>query len=195
MLLFNNPSASLSSQIGGGKPGSSRRLRIKGSPRSTHQKTSASPPLNLLGRFVAPSSPMADQGMFNLQLTSINRCFLEIQGISSFFRPSPLPRLLPNNAPQHTWSRCVLSVGMRTSAYQGDGITSCKPLATKGQSRTGRKRKKRSGTRDSTSNYNDDTPSFTDLFSISPTITRSSILPHNKHQKSQIGTQDPLVPD
>lgn len=92
--------------------------------------------VNLLGRFVARSSPMVDQGMFNLQLTSINRCFFEIQGISSFFRPSPLPRLLPNNAPQHTWSRCVLLVGMRTSAYQGDRITSCKPLTTKGQSRT-----------------------------------------------------------
>lgn len=107
---------------------------------------------------------MADQGMFNLQLTSINRCFLEIQGISSFFRPSPLPRLLPNNAPQHTWSRCVLSVGMRTSAYQGDGITSCKPLTTKGQTRTGRKSKKKrkmSGTRDSTSKYRDNAPSFT----------------------------------
>ena len=79
---------------------------------------------------------MVDQGVFNLQLTSINRCFLEIQGISSFFRPSPLPRLLPNNAPQHTWSRCVLLVGMRTSAYQGDRITSCKPLTTKGRSGT-----------------------------------------------------------
>lgn len=115
--------------------------------------------------------------MFNLQLTSINRCFLEIQGISSFFRPSPLPRLLPNNAPQHTWSRCVLSVGMRTSAYQGDGITSCKPLTTKGQSRTGRKRKrkkKKSGTRDSSSKYRDKAPSFTDahLCSISPTNTQ-----------------------
>lgn len=44
-------------------------------------------PLNLLGLFVARSSPMANQGMFNPQLTSINRRFLEIQGISSFFGP------------------------------------------------------------------------------------------------------------
>lgn len=43
--------------------------------------------VNLLARFVVSSSPMVDRGMFNLQLTSINRCFFEIQGISSFFGP------------------------------------------------------------------------------------------------------------
>lgn len=132
---------------------------------------------------------MADQGMFNLQLTSINRCFLEIQGISSFFRPSPLPRLLPNNAPQHTWSRCVLSVGMRTSAYQGDGITSCKPLTTKGQSRTARKRKKKSGTRDSTSKYRDNTPSFTDAHVCSI----SQINTQERHNYLIINSRNPRL--
>lgn len=104
--------------------------------RAIHSAKTSASSLSTHPLALSRPPPMVDQGLFNLQLTSINRCFFEIQGISSFFRPSPPPRLLPNNAPQHTWSRCVLLVGMRTSAYQGDQITSCKPLTTKGQSGT-----------------------------------------------------------